>query len=301
MADRSRGGFAAPESECAEPRRTERLLASPMRLLRGHAADAIAQLEGTLLSRAAGSCGLWTVLYDWLVLVHGLMIQAALAFGDAIDLNGTVAGLVQLSVVLVLQWALAVYILFIGPCVDRHDDTVTMSQYALEGVATAVMLAHAVDQRVGLSFVDGTNTSMSINREMLEHQRHDKDWSVAVNMLVALMLAMLLPIALTVYDLAVGVFRSLAVCCHRFKAWRRGEACDEKATVGGLVDGLYSLLKWVLGAILDACNVELGNYAMDLGLTAVDTAKTVRVQSVDVVVEDTPSMRAEREQIISEA
>ena len=52
--DRSRGKWAKPPTELAEPERTERLLASPMAIIRGNAADVLDSYAFAIMPRATG-------------------------------------------------------------------------------------------------------------------------------------------------------------------------------------------------------------------------------------------------------
>jgi len=135
--DRPRGEFSRPEADQKEPARTERLLSRPLALFRPRAGDALDALKLTWFSRANGSrfAGL---SYDWLALMAGLSIAGLNGVGNHMQI-GSPESYMQVSSVVVIQYAAALYVVCIKPSADRIDNLLTFSQFFVEGTQTLVL------------------------------------------------------------------------------------------------------------------------------------------------------------------
>ena len=137
--DRTRGEFAKADAHVAEPQRTERLLAKPVRFFHSFAADAIDGMKLLWLNRASGSYGIFGVFYEWSLLLVQLFIAVLSGVGPSLE-QGSLEATVQVYTMLSLQWAVVLYALLGGPSADRIDNIVVTVQYSVEGTSTLLLL-----------------------------------------------------------------------------------------------------------------------------------------------------------------
>ena len=136
--DRVRGVFVRPEDDEAEPERTERLLARPLVLFRGRAADAMDALRLTWFQRANGR-SLIGISYDLVAVSAGAFIAALNGLGPNLEPDSTDA-LFQSVTVMAIQICACLYVFILKPSADRIDNTLTGTQFLLEGGQTASLL-----------------------------------------------------------------------------------------------------------------------------------------------------------------
>ena len=168
--ERERGEFVRPEEFLAEPERTERILAKPLRLLPANAADLIDSMTLLWLNRASGSYGWLGVFYEcappcmgvtigscnlgggflsskcvalrtcgrWIMLVSQIAIAMVSGLGTGIEAGTTIAT-AQVLTVLCIQYATSVYVLLAGASCDRWDNAIVVTQYLLEGTSTLML------------------------------------------------------------------------------------------------------------------------------------------------------------------
>ena len=137
--DRTRGEFAKADAHVAEPQRTERLLAKPVRFFHSFAADAIDGMKLLWLNRASGSYGIFGVFYEWSLLLVQLFIAVLSGVGPSLEM-GSLEANVQVYTMLSLQWAVVLYALLGGPSADRIDNIVISAQYSVEGTSTLFLI-----------------------------------------------------------------------------------------------------------------------------------------------------------------
>ena len=137
--DRLRGEFAKADADIAEPQRTERLLAKPVRVFHSFPADAIDGMKLLWLSRASGSYGIFGAFYVWSLLLVQLFIAVLSGVGPSLE-QGSLEATVQVYTMLSLQWAVVLYALLGGPSADRIDNIVITVQYTVEGTSTLLLI-----------------------------------------------------------------------------------------------------------------------------------------------------------------
>jgi len=137
--DRTRGQFAKADAHVAEPQRTERLLAKPIRVFHSFPADAIDGMKLLWLNRASGSYGIVGVFYEWSLLLVQLFIAVLSGVGPSLE-QGSLEATVQVYTMLSLQWAVVLYALLGGPSADRIDNIVITAQYGFEGTSTLLLI-----------------------------------------------------------------------------------------------------------------------------------------------------------------
>ena len=140
--DRARGTFEMPAEMIAEPQRTQRLLARPVRLCRSTPADAHAALSIFFLARARGSSFVG-MIYDWVMLTAQLSLALLLGAGPHLP-HGSTPALLQVVGVLAIQLALATWIGVFGPGADRVGCWSAVLQLLLEATLTALLLLTSV-------------------------------------------------------------------------------------------------------------------------------------------------------------
>ena len=147
--DRKSGAWsvAGPEEDGREPERTERILASPFAFFRSKPVDAFQSREGFFMFRVNGA----SFLGRWYRL---LVIVANLCFGMLSGLQplmvvGSAGAVAQTALVLTLQFGMAFVCFHFLPDADRIISRFAATQFLLEGLSTASLLAASVTETLG--------------------------------------------------------------------------------------------------------------------------------------------------------
>ena len=177
---RTPGEFSKPEEDAAEPERTERLLARPFALFHARAGDSFDTINMFWLMRSTGD-SVFGTFYDFICYLTMLSLGIVYGLESWVQGLGDEASAAQAVVVLCLQLALAFSIVLTRPSIDKLESVQNTTQLTFEGLSTLLL---------ALLFFFRTLDP-------------DRDAQFAFLAFLGVLIAVLVPLILTLYDSAV--------------------------------------------------------------------------------------------------
>lgn len=227
--ERSTGEFERDEADTLEPQRTERLLRR-VTLTRSSPSDALDSLGVTWLADSSGS-SCRGVFYRWTAVTVSLLIAGICAMGKALE-TGSQEAVIQLSVILSLQWGFALWCYILQPAGDRLENLEAGTQFTLEGVMTLVLIRGHCDLALYFGVV-----------------------------------ALFLPLAVQTYDASAVVSSLIRQCTSKTDGEFSAVSCT--AALCALLVSVPSLIAEFLGIQVDS-TVDVLRDAMDVAEDCAD-------------------------------
>ena len=148
--DRALGHFVRPEADISEPGRTERLLATPMRIRPNLTGDFLDAYGYALLLRSGGMSGR-AASFEVTVLVTQLAVALLNGCGAGLQLTpGATPAVVLRSTVFSVQVCAALVVSLVSTSADPLQSMTLAVQFSLEGCQTLLLMLHELNPAMGL-------------------------------------------------------------------------------------------------------------------------------------------------------